>query len=389
MVNVKFWLDTRREMSNGEYPVKLSLSDGSRVRVVSTGVTVTKRRWDDVSRMVTGRGSSLTNRKLSSLRSSLLSAMPQDATLEAAAETAKRLCRSPIVPRVTLGALWDEFAQSRNTAGTRKSYEFTKSVVSSCFDIDSMPIGSVTAAWVRDLDEALTARGLRVNTRAGYIDKVKAVMSKAVDEGLIQYSPLTKVKTRHERTAHRCLDVARLRNIRDERLDGAAARVRDMFMLSFYLIGMNTKDMFLASDYDGSRLRYSRAKTYKPYDIKVEPEAAKIIERYRGGELMLDLSVAYKTVASFSTVSGRTLGKLSPGLTMYWARHTWATLAAELDVPMDVISASLGHSIGAYITSVYVAVNRAKIDAANRLVLDYVASDFPDAASFLSSIRSK
>lgn len=389
MVNVKFWLDTRREMSNGEYPVKLSLSDGSRVRVVSTGITVTRRRWDDVSRVVIGRGSSLTNRKLSSLRSSLLSAMSPDATLESAVETAKRLCRDPEVPRVTLGALWDEFAQSRRAEGTRKSYECTKSVVASCFDIDVMPIGSVTAAWVRSLDEALSARGLRVNTRAAYIDKVKAVMSQAVDEGLLQYSPLSGVKTRHERTAHRCLDVMRLRHIRDERLDGPVARVRDVFMLSFYLIGMNTKDMFMASDYDGSRLRYTRAKTNKPYDIKVEPEAAELIERYHGHDRTLDLSSRYRNVASFTSASERILNGLSPGLTMYWARHTWATLAAELDVPMDVISASLGHSIGAYVTSVYVAVNRAKIDAANRLVLDYVASDFPDAASFLASIHAK
>lgn len=389
MVNVNFWLDTRREMSNGEYPVKLSLSDGSRVRVVSTGVTVTRRRWDDASRAVIGRGSSLTNRKLSRLRSDLLSAIPADATLETAVEMAKRLCRDPVAPRVTLGALWDEFARSRNAEGTRRSYECTKSVVASCFDIDAMPIGSVTAAWAKSLDEALSARGLRVNTRAAYVDKVKAVVSRAVDEGLIQYSPLARVKTRRERTAHRCLDVARLRHIRDEPLDATAERVRDAFMLSFYLIGMNAKDMFLASEYDGSRLRYARAKTGKPYDIKVEPEAAALIEKYRGRGPVLDLSSKFKTVASFTTESGRVLGRLSPGLTMYWARHTWATLAAELDVPMDVISASLGHSFGARVTSVYVAVSRAKVDAANRLVLDYVASDFPDAASFLASIHPR
>ena len=376
-------------MSNGEYPVKLSLSDGSRVRVVSTGVTVTERRWDPVSRMVIGRGSSLTNKRLASVRSSLLSSMSPEAALETAVEVAKRLCREPASSRMTLGSLWDEFAESRHAENTRKSYVYVKSSIASCTDIDSLPLGSVTMSWARKLEEALLAKGLRVNSRVSYLVKVKAVMSRAVEDRLIPCNPIKGVKTRQERTAHRCLDVMRLRLLRDEALKGTTGYMRDMFMLSFYLIGMNTKDMFLASDYDGARLRYARAKTDKPYDIKVEPEAAALIERYRGGKSVLDMSSRYRSVASFSSVSEISLRRLSPGLTMYWARHTWATLAAELDVPMDVISASLGHSIGAYVTSVYVAVNRAKIDAANRLVLDYVASDFPDAASFLAYIRAR
>ena len=61
-------------------------------------------------------------------------------------------------------------------------------------------------------------------------------------------------------------------------------------------------------------------------------------------------------------------------LTSYWARHTWATIASELDIPVDVISHALGHSFstGAKVTQVYINFNQKKIDDANRKVIDYI-----------------
>jgi len=64
---------------------------------------------------------------------------------------------------------------------------------------------------------------------------------------------------------------------------------------------------------------------------------------------------------------------LFPELTTYWARHTWATIAAELDIPKETISAALGHSMGD-VTDIYIQFNRKKIDKANRKVLDYLKS---------------
>lgn len=63
-----------------------------------------------------------------------------------------------------------------------------------------------------------------------------------------------------------------------------------------------------------------------------------------------------------------------PRLTSYWARHTWATIASELNISEDVISRALGHSFstGAAVTQVYINFNKSKIDQANRKVIDYI-----------------
>lgn len=58
-------------------------------------------------------------------------------------------------------------------------------------------------------------------------------------------------------------------------------------------------------------------------------------------------------------------------LTSYWARHSWATIAASLDIPKDTIAAALGHG-GNTVTDIYIDFDQKKVDIANRKVLDWV-----------------
>ena len=58
-------------------------------------------------------------------------------------------------------------------------------------------------------------------------------------------------------------------------------------------------------------------------------------------------------------------------LTTYTFRHTWATIAAHLDVPKEVIGKALGHG-KKVVTDIYIDFDQTKIDKANRKVIDYV-----------------
>lgn len=115
----------------------------------------------------------------------------------------------------------------------------------------------------------------------------------------------------------------------------------------------------------------------------------KIIDKFRGkGDYLLDIMDSYKNYKDFLHRMGTTLkqigeverkglgGKknrkpLFPDLSSYWSRHTWATIAASLDIPKETISASLGHG-GNSVTDIYIKFDENKIDKANRKVIDYV-----------------
>lgn len=173
---------------------------------------------------------------------------------------------------------------------------------------------------------------------------------------------------------------------------------RDLFMLTFYLIGINTVDLAdctLDSIVNG-RLEYRRHKTNKLYSIKIEPEAMEIINRYKGTKHLIRCFDRYKDYKALQGSVNNALAKIGParlddngnfiftgnnrkemqplekGLSLYWARYSWATYAADLDIPKDTISEALGHSHGAKVTGVYIKYNRDKVDAANRKVIDYV-----------------
>lgn len=62
---------------------------------------------------------------------------------------------------------------------------------------------------------------------------------------------------------------------------------------------------------------------------------------------------------------------ICPDLSTYWARHTWATIAASLEIPKETIAAALGHG-GNTVTDIYIDFDRKKVDEANRKVLDWV-----------------
>ena len=63
-----------------------------------------------------------------------------------------------------------------------------------------------------------------------------------------------------------------------------------------------------------------------------------------------------------------------PPISMYWARHSWITIATDLDIPPKTVEAAAGHS-GGSVTDIYIDFDRSKIDWANRVVIDFVLYD--------------
>ena len=130
----------------------------------------------------------------------------------------------------------------------------------------------------------------------------------------------------------------------------------------------------------------------------------RIINRYKGGDHLISFMDEWNNVNDFSHTLNRQLQRIGkvdvgkkgkktvtaafPGLTTYWARHTWATIASELDIPIETIGLALGHKVGSSVTNIYIRYNPAKIDDANRKVIDYVSHTFSVKSKILSLIKS-
>ncbi len=255
---------------------------------------------------------------------------------------------------------------------------------------EELQFSDITHSWLTDFDEKMQnasvvnskkeeiRKGLRPNSRSIHFRNIRAVFNHAIDNEVIglELYPFRRFKIPHQKTAKRAIHVSVLSSILN--FDGTPEEnwAVDMAKLIFYLIGINVKDLFYLNEYDGEYIYYSRAKTSRPYIIRVEPEIKHLFEKYKGNKTLFNFQDKFYLHESFTKKINKYLAKICNKLevnkiTTYSLRHTWATLAAELDIPKETIAAALGHEDGA-VTNIYIDFNRKKIHEANRKVIDYV-----------------
>lgn len=281
----------------------------------------------------------------------------------------------------------EEFARTKSRESTKTIYSTTVKKVRA-FD-KKATFDTIDKAWLNRFESHLMSQGCGTNYISIQLRNIRAVFNYAIDNGITEAYPFRRYKIKQEATSKRNITIEQLRAVRDYQLEGYWAEYRDMFLLMFYLIGINAGDMLLLrhDDYKDGRITYKRQKTGTQYSIKVEPEAQEIIERYKGTDHLLcpmDRYKDYRDYLHHMNDSLKHIGQtcmpgvgwrgdaICPKLSSYWARHTWATIAASQGVTVDMISLALGHSFGNKVTQIYIEWSRNQVDEVNRKVLDYV-----------------
>ena len=269
---------------------------------------------------------------------------------------------------------------SHKSGRTKGLYEVTKNRLKDYTEdnFDKITFDDINPEWLQSFDDFMAKTAPSANSRSIHMRNLRAVFNYAIDNEFTDNYPFRRFKIKSQITRKRDLSIEYLRQIFEaNNLEDWEIKYRDFFTLSFMLIGINVIDLCHLKEIKNGRIEYIRAKTHKPYSIKIEPEIMAIIERYKGTKNLLSYMDTYEDYRHFynNLVKGLNSikGKLGiPELTTYWARHSWATIAAELDIPDAVISKALGHSPTNATTEIYIHRNPKKIDEANRKVLDWV-----------------
>lgn len=393
-VNVKLAIDLRRVNSNGMYSIVLILKNKNVIRV-STPYKSVPENWQDGQY---NKKEINYQRKNNHLKDIIQKAerliievsennrVVSDAYLR---DKLKEIVKGKMpIDKVFVDYI-DEFAKTKLNARTVDIYIQTKNKIQK-FDSDCK-FEDIDRAWLTKFERWMIDSGMKTNACSVHMRNIRAVFNYCIDEEYTTLYPFRKFKIKKEETRKRSLTVEQLRTLRDYPCEEYQVRYRDIFMLMFYMIGINAIDLFHAKESDvvDGRLEYKRSKTGKLYSVLIQPEAQAIIDKYKGKNYLLNVLDEYKNYKDFLHRMGDALkdigpmerkglgGKkirqpLFPDISSYWARHTWATIAASLDIPKEVISAGLGHEIGSSITSIYIDFNMKKVDDANRAVIDYV-----------------
>lgn len=241
----------------------------------------------------------------------------------------------------------------------------------------------LTADLMVKFDNYMRHRGLVDNTRSFYFRRLRAIANQARKEGEdVAPGLFDDVYTGIAKTVKRALTVGEIRRIVKLDLENEdARRARDLFVFSFLTRGMSMIDIahLTRKNISNNLLTYTRRKTGQTLHMEWTADMERIATLYNkvGNRYLLSLiddddeggcrqyrNMQYQ-VNYYLRRIGRSL-KLHIPLTMYVARHSWATIAKSVNVPTAVISDALGHN-SERTTQIYLDnIDTGRIDKVNR-----------------------
>ena len=410
MPKIKFILDTR-ERKDGSNKVMLSFIHKGFRKQAALGIKIHPENWDAEQCLVTSKEKNHRhiNQRLQFFRSAAEGVILRHYGLNSEGATIYADLEAALFPDKVEEKKEEEAAANtllevakRFTAlkkeSTRLTYERTvKHIETFVSKGQTNILDEVNKSWLTGFDNYLAESNPSPNARALHFRNLRAIFNYALDEELTANYPFRRFKIKTVKTDKRSLSVETLRQVLDYPVEDWQVMYRDMFKLSFMLMGINFADMLnlKRSDMREGRIVFNRHKTARLYSMKVETEAMALIEKYAGTDHLLSIMDSRKDYLQYVRQTNNALRKIGdcdrsglggkkthhaicPELSTYWARHTWATIAASLDIPKETIAAALGHG-GNTVTDIYIDFDRRKVDEANRKVLDYVLYGVTDS----------
>jgi len=295
---------------------------------------------------------------------------------------------------------------------TARAYRTTSRGLAHFAGKDSFSLADIRPSLLKEFQDDMVGKGKTLNTVSFYMRNLRAIYNRAIRESLIESpkrSPFEEVYTGVEQTRKRALsredmallsrDLLSVKTKQEEITKDleALSRAKRLFLFSFHARGMSFVDVaFLRkSDIHNGILSYCRRKTGQQLEMTISVEMRRIINSFRNETKdspyifpiirrpgqneycqyetgLKRQNIWLKKLSSHCKLSIAPQGKRmlfgNYQLSTHYARHTWASLAKELNFPIAVISEGLGHT-SEKTTSIYLSsFDRTVLDSMNRRI---------------------
>lgn len=249
--------------------------------------------------------------------------------------------------------------------------------------IGNISLKSITPATIEKFVKGMN--GLSNATKQMRLTHLKARINEAIRDGLVRYDIHPFVYTKMPKPAVKILDLTidEFRKIlKYQARDKGLVLARDLFLLSFYLGGLNLADI-VKGEFKDENVHYVRNKTAnkregeKTVVFTIPEEARKIIKKYiaRNGKLNFGYKFSYRNFQRYVNFGLKKLKKkldIKSNISFYSARKTFSQFAFDLGIRTEIVEYCLGQSMKENRPIYnYVRVMQKQADAAIRMVIDY------------------
>lgn len=374
--NVVLALDTRRSKSDGTYSLILRIIHNREATQITLGISLLEKDWDEKARKIKSsyRGTEsvtrLNNRigKKKSEALDIIGKLDEQKLLEGYTLKQLKAAIEKKSVRKTFFEFGYEMVKEMETAGkigNARSFKSSLSALKNFCGNESLTFYQFNYDFLVKFETAHFAKENTANGLAVYLRTYRAIYNEAIRRKLIEqeFYPFKEYKIKTEKTRKRAIKTDAIKRILNLSLslEHPLFHTRNYFLFSFYSRGMPFADLAeltLADLVDG-RIHYYRQKTGVPYDIKITPEIAEILNLYILGKDKTDYIFPiikrteredkYKDVMWARSRYNKKLKKLAKlcnieqNLTSYVSRHSFATQAKNLGIDTAAIRDMLGH----------------------------------------------
>ena len=294
-----------------------------------------------------------------------------------------------------LTALIDEFKNDAQWGNARNLQRALNSFSGFLRGLD-VPLKQVDERLVMEYEQWLRARKVSKNSSSFYMRTLRSAYNKVINRNQMEQTfPFRNVYTGVERTRKRAVHEDIMVHLQKLDLTCSAplAFSRDLFIFSYCTRGMAFVDIayLKKEDVSGGMLSYVRHKTGQRLTVRIESCIEEIIKRYEpsvhNSPYLFPIITSndpekafqeYQTALGYHNRKLKKLGKLTGenlNLSSYTARHSWATVARNHNIPLSIISAGMGHT-SEKTTLIYLdSIENSQIDKANESILEALCCD--------------
>lgn len=265
-----------------------------------------------------------------------------------------------------------------------------------------IPMIQIDNFLIRNYERSMKEKGRSLNTISFYMRNLRAIYNKAVRKGFVENkneNPFWEVYTGVDKTRKRALDqdeILRLHNLKFSQFpdsEKAVNSVNDeslykawrLFFFCFHTRGMSFVDMaYLRKDnIQGELIRYYRKKTGQLIEIKITPRLQLLIDSFandvKNSPYLFPIIHDDNKSKRLYYESGlrqqnrylkilAAKANIDKSLSTHVSRHSWATMAKKENLPIWVISESLGHNNEKTTYTYLASLDRSVLDNANDIV---------------------
>lgn len=386
-VSIDYFYDTRRILNNGKYPLKIRIYDvkNKKNHILKTPYEFTKDEYK-----------ALSNRNNKALKNEI------EINLTYCRELAKKIKPFDIsifkqkylnkkVAFNSVEAFYKEKMTDLKNSGNIGTYNTYKDslrsielfLISKKKHLNQLTFDAINLRWIKEFEAfVVNDRGCSTNTLGIYLRNLRAIFNEAIKQNIIEKEVypfgMHGYTIRNQKKGKRILSLNEIKLLEQTEPNSKSEIIsKDFWLMSYYCCGMNLTDFayLKKSNITDQEIKFFRRKTVNNKNTNVEivipihDKSRAILNKlinpqkhHLFGIIEKDDTAEMKKqkIKQFNDVINKNFKKLTSGMintesiTLYNARHSWASHMLQMGAPISFIQEKLGHT-DIKTTSAYIA----------------------------------